>query len=42
VVHVTGHVATEAMKKKAGMIAQKSLKDLNATDKVSNELTVSP
>jgi len=39
-VHLTGHVANNAMKKKAGMIAEKTLKDLNATDKVSNELTV--
>ncbi|MCW3096041.1 MAG: hypothetical protein JWL77_1659 [Chthonomonadaceae bacterium] len=40
VVHLTGHVANNEMKKKAGMIASKTLKDMNATDKVSNELTV--
>lgn len=40
VVHIQGSVANNAMKKKAGMIAEKTLKDMNATDKVSNELTV--
>ena len=39
-VHITGNVANNAMKKKATMIAEKTLKDMNATDKVSNELTV--
>lgn len=40
VVHLEGHVASESRKKKAGMIATKTLKDMNATDTVSNELTV--
>ncbi|MCW3098137.1 MAG: hypothetical protein JWL77_3755 [Chthonomonadaceae bacterium] len=40
VVHLVGHVANNDMKKKAGMIATNTLKDMNATDKVSNELTV--
>jgi predicted small secreted protein len=40
VVHITGSVKDNADKKKAGMIADKTLKDMNATDKVSNELTV--
>jgi len=39
-VHITGNVANNAQKKKATMIAEKALKDLNATDKVANELTV--
>ena len=40
IVHITGSVQNNADKKKAGMIADKTLKDMNATDKVSNELTV--
>jgi predicted small secreted protein len=40
VVHLTGHVANASMKKKAATIASKTLKDMNATDKLSNELTI--
>lgn len=40
VVHLKGSVANNAMKKKAGLVAEKALKELNATDKLSNELTV--
>jgi predicted small secreted protein len=41
VIHLTGHVYSASMKKKATADATKALKDLNATDKLSNELTVS-
>ncbi len=40
VVHLVGTVANGSMKKKATAVATKALKDLNATDTVSNELTV--
>lgn len=40
VVRLTGNVKTEALKKKAGDIAQKTLTDNKSTDKLSNELTV--
>jgi predicted small secreted protein len=40
VVHLKGTVYNNSLKKKAGMIAEKTLKDMNATDKVMNELTV--
>lgn len=40
VVHLTGSVQNNAEKKKAGAIAEKTLKDMNATDTVANELTV--
>lgn len=42
VVHLKGHVISEALKSKAGQIAEKTLKDANATDTVSNELEVNP
>ncbi len=41
VVHLKGTVISNDLKKKAGEIAAKTLKEMNATDKVSNELTVS-
>jgi hypothetical protein len=40
VVHLKGHVLTNALKTKAGEIAQKVLKDGNSTDQLSNELKV--
>lgn len=40
--HITGHVTSNSLKAKAGTIVTKALADLNATDKASNELTVSP
>ena len=40
VVHLVGHVASDHLKNKAGALAGKTLKDMNATDTVSNELTV--
>lgn len=40
VVHLKGHVQNNAEKKKATEVADKALKDMNATAKVSNELTV--
>ena len=42
IVHLKGHVTTEAMKMEAGKNAQKALNDMKATDKLSNELTVKP
>jgi len=42
VVHLKGHVTSTALKAKAGEIAQRTLKDANATDKLSNELEVKP
>lgn len=40
VVHLKGTVISNDLKKKAGAIADKTLKDMNSTDKVSNELMV--
>jgi osmotically-inducible protein OsmY len=40
VVHLRGHVQTNAMKKRAGEVAKKALDENNSTDKLSNELTV--
>ena len=40
VVHLKGTVISNEMKKRAGEIAQKTLTDLHATDKLSNELVV--
>jgi osmotically-inducible protein OsmY len=42
VVHLKGHVTSNEMKAKAGEIAQRVLKDAGATDKLSNELQVTP
>ena len=42
VVHLKGHVTSNALKAKAGEIAQNTLKEANATDKLSNELQVKP
>jgi hyperosmotically inducible protein len=42
IVHLKGHVASEEMKQQATTVAEKTLKDMNATDTVSNELTVKP
>lgn len=42
VVHLKGVVLTKEMKKRAGEIAVKTLKDAGSTDKVSNDLTVNP
>lgn len=42
VVHLKGHVTSAALKTKAGEIAQRTLKEANATDKLSNELQVKP
>ncbi|MBC7527205.1 MAG: BON domain-containing protein [Chthonomonadaceae bacterium] len=41
IVHLKGTVTSAALKKKAETVAKKVLTDLNATDKVSNELMVS-
>ena len=41
VVHLKGTVTSAAMKKKAEEVTKKVLTELNATDKVSNELMVS-
>ena len=40
IVHLKGHVVNNDMKRQAGAVAEKTLKDSSATDKVSNELTV--
>lgn len=40
VVHLKGTVISNDMKKRAGEVAKKALTDANATDKLSNELTV--
>ncbi len=40
VVHLKGTVTSEALKKKAEEVAKKTLTEANATDTVSNELTV--
>lgn len=40
VVHLKGHVLTNELKKHAGEVAQKVLKENNSTDSVSNELMV--
>lgn len=42
VVHVKGMVLTSEMKKRAGDIAEKTVKDAGSNDKVVNELTVNP
>ncbi|MGC4042818.1 MAG: BON domain-containing protein [Armatimonas sp.] len=42
VVHLKGHVINNALKKKAGEIAEKSIKDSKRTDKVVNQLLVQP
>ncbi len=40
VVHLKGHVVSKGMKAHAGALAEKTLKEANSTDVVSNELTV--
>lgn len=40
IVHLKGHVTTSALKKKAGEIAAKEIKDAGGTDKVMNQLLV--
>jgi osmotically-inducible protein OsmY len=42
IVHLKGHVTSEALKQKAGEIAQRVLDEAKATDKLSNELVVQP
>ena len=40
VVHLKGHVASKQLKQHATDVASKALSQMNATDKLSNELTV--
>lgn len=40
VVHLKGYVSSAALKRKAGEIAEKAIRDAGGTDKVSNELTI--
>ncbi len=40
VVYLRGHVISDSMKTKATEVATKSLKDMNSTDTIQNELTV--
>lgn len=40
VVHLKGHVMSNELKKKAGEIAEKTIKDAGGTDTVMNELVV--
>jgi osmotically-inducible protein OsmY len=42
VVHLKGHVISQALKDKAGAIAKKVIAESKATDTVSNELVVQP
>ena len=42
IVHLKGHVTTNELKKRAGEIAEKTIKDNKGTDKVMNQLLVQP